>query len=89
VFKDVQFLRSLGSPKVGSLVKKDSLKECSDYCDSQPKCYAWSYYTEQYTEAYSHKNCYLNDASFKDRQRKYLGITSGIKGCGKGKSMKT
>ena len=73
---------------VGGAVKKDSWEECSHHCNDEPKCFAWSYYTEQTQNPLNHKNCHMKDADFKDGQTTLIGLISGIKGCGEGKCIK-
>ena len=80
MFKDVRFACCV----VGTPVKKDSWEECSERCDNEPKCFAWSYKTEQFYYAPHHKYCYMKDASFKAGKRRMLGVISG---CSKSKEL--
>ena len=73
---------------MGAPVKKNSWEDCSDHCDDEPKCFAWSYFTEQYPHVSMLKHCYMKNADFKNGQKRMIGLTSGTRGCGRGKYYK-
>ena len=69
--------------------KTDTWEECSDLCEDEQNCFAWSYVTEQYRFPGSRQKCRLKDQYFMDDREVNRGVVTGIKDCSKCKSRGT
>jgi len=74
--------RNFAGNNVGKVTKQDSWEKCSQACDKEPACKAFSFVRNNYKVAKNRGNCHFKNKNFGNKIQNLKGVFSAKRGCG-------
>jgi len=74
--------RNFAGNNVGKVTKQASWEKCSQACDKEPACKAFSFVRDNYKVAKNRGNCHFKNKNFGNRIQNLKGVFSAKRGCG-------